>query len=97
MNDTKDKIKKFIVETFLYGNAEGLKDDISLIEEGITDSRGVFELIRYLEKTFSVRVEDEEILPENLDSIQNIAQFLETKGVRSFIPSNEVLVNSENQ
>ena len=79
MSEQKTKIKTFIIENFLFGNADGLADDTSFLEEGIIDSTGVLELITFLEQEFSIKVEDEELIPENLDSINNISEFLRTK------------------
>lgn len=79
MSENKTKIREFIIENFLFGNADGLKDDTSFLEEGIIDSTGVLELVTFLEETFSIQVDDEELIPENLDSIDNVSSFLERK------------------
>ena len=75
----KQAIKEFIVENFLFGEGNGLKDETSLLEEGIIDSTGILELVTFLEDEFSITVEDEELIPENLDSIANVVQYLTTK------------------
>ena len=75
----KTKIKEFIIENFLFGEQNGLKDDTSFMDEGIIDSTGVLELVNFLEEEFSITIDDEELIPENLDSINNVAAFLETK------------------
>jgi acyl carrier protein len=54
---------------------------MSLIEKGIMDSTGVLELVEFLESTYSIKVEDEELVPENLETVTNILKFLKTKGV----------------
>ena len=79
MNETKKKVRKFIVENFLFGDDNGLKDDASFLEEGIIDSTGVLELVKFLEESFSITVDDEELVPENLDSLDNISVYLESK------------------
>jgi len=79
MSDTKQKIKEFIIENFLFGNDEGLKDDTSFLEEGIIDSTGILELVNYLEEEFEISVDDEELIPENLDSIDNVTAYLTKK------------------
>lgn len=79
MPEYKTKLRDFIVEFFLYGDANGLKDDTSFIEEGIIDSTGILELVEFLEKEFSITVEDEELVPENLSSIENTAEYLARK------------------
>ena len=79
MEKIKTKIRSFIVENFLFGDDNGLKGDTSFLDEGIIDSTGVLELVTYLEEEFEIEVEDEELIPENLDSINNIAVYLEGK------------------
>jgi len=79
MTMKKMKIKSFIVENFLFGEANGLSDDTSFLEEGIIDSTGVLELITFLEDEFLIKIKDEEVIPENLDSINNLNVFLEKK------------------
>ena len=76
MSDTKQKVKEFIIENFLFGNDEGLKDDTSFLDEGIIDSTGILELVNYLEEEFGISVDDEELIPENLDSINNVTAYL---------------------
>ena len=56
-----------------------IEDDASFLETGILDSIGFLELVSFLEQTFRVRIEDEELIPENMDSIRNILWFLERK------------------
>ena len=75
----KEKIRTFIVENFLFGQDEGLNDDSSFLDEGIIDSTGILELVNFLEEEFSVTVDDEELIPENLDSINNVVGYLEKK------------------
>ena len=79
MSELKAQIRDFIIENFLFGNANGLKDDTSFLEEGIIDSTGVLELVTFLEENFEIQVEDEELIPENLDSIDNVTGYLEGK------------------
>jgi acyl carrier protein len=79
MSETRDKIRAFIMENFLFGNDQGLNDDTSFLDEGIIDSTGILELVSFLEEEFDISVEDEEILPENLDSITSVTAYLEKK------------------
>ena len=74
-----DEIRTFIIDNFLFGNDEGLAEDTSLLDAGIMDSTGALELIAFLEEEFSITVEDEEMIPENLDSINNIVNYLKRK------------------
>ncbi len=79
MSDTKRDIRNFVVETFLFGQDAGLTNETSFLEQGIVDSTGVLELVAHLERTYSIKVKDEELVPDNLDSIDSIANFLATK------------------
>ena len=79
MTDIKTTIKQFIIDNFLFGDDAGLADDTSFLEEGIIDSTGMLELISFLEENFSIELDDEELIPENLDSINNLLNFLDRK------------------
>lgn len=81
MTDIKTTLKQFIIDNFLFGDDDGLADDTSFLEEGIIDSTGMLELITFLEETFSIQLDDEELVPENLDSINNLINFLSQKQV----------------
>ncbi len=72
-------IRQFIIENFLFEEDETLKEDTSFLESGIIDSTGILELVSFLEETFGIEVDDEEMIPENLDSIANVAQYLQKK------------------
>lgn len=76
MDELRNCIKAFIVENFLFGKEDGLRDDTRLLNEGILDSTGVLELVGFLEDQFQITVEDEDFLPENLESIDKIKAYL---------------------
>lgn len=76
MDNPKEKIKNFIIENFLFGEDTDLKDDTSFLEEGIIDSTGVLELIEFLEEEFEITIDDEDMIPENLDSLNNLEVFI---------------------
>ena len=73
------EIQNFVVMTFLFGEAVPLDDDASLMNSGIIDSTGMLELVTFIETTYHVTVRNEEMLPENLDSLSRIARFLAKK------------------
>ena len=75
----KETVKKFVVESFLFGDASRLKDEASLLENGIVDSTGMLEMINFLEATYAIKIQDQELLPSNLDSVVNIDNFLTSK------------------
>jgi len=73
-------IRQFIVDNFLYGvDEEGFSTEASFLEAGYVDSIGVLEIIAFLEKEFEITVETNEMIPENLDSIHNIEQYVMRK------------------
>lgn len=72
-------VREFVLENFLFGDDGRLTDDGSFLGSGMIDSTGILELIAFLEGTYDITVEDEELIPENLDSIAKVAQFLERK------------------
>ncbi len=75
-----EKIRAFIFSNFLFDAGESaLDNDASFLEQGIIDSTGVLELVEWLEETFAIKVEDEELIPENLDSVNLLAQFIAGK------------------
>ena len=76
MDKVKQKIKAFIIENFLFGEENDLNDDTSFLEEGIIDSTGVLELIEFLEEEFEIEIDDEDMIPENLDSLNNLEKFI---------------------
>jgi len=77
--DITNVVRHFVVETFLFGEDEKLKEDTSFIESGMIDSTGILELAAFLEETFGFRLRDNELIPENLDSISNVVSFLRKK------------------
>jgi acyl carrier protein len=80
MQANTDKIRAFIFSNFLFDTDESaLDNDASFLEQGIIDSTGVLELVEWLEETFSIKVEDEELIPENLDSVNRLGQFIVRK------------------
>lgn len=78
--DLNTKIRDYIIENFLFGDTEPLEDDsMSLLDNGIIDSTGVMELVAFLEGDFGLTIADEELVPENLDSVANLADFVARK------------------
>ncbi len=77
MEKTKQKIRTYIKNNFLFGYSEDdIQDDMSFFELGVLDSTGIMELVTYIEREFNIKIEDNEIIPENLDSINLIANFI---------------------
>ncbi len=76
--DIEREIRKFIIDNFLFGRAEELHDDQSLLGK-VIDSTGALELVGFLQEHFNITVEDEEVIPENLDSVKNVVAYVEKK------------------
>ena len=76
----KDKIRQYIAENFLFSDdGYHLSESASFLEDGIVDSTGVLELVMFVEETFDIVVEDEEIVPENFDSVAQLAGYVQRK------------------
>lgn len=79
-DEVKSKLKKFIQDNFLaFTEIKTVHDSDSFIDNGIIDSTGVLELLEFIEESFKIRVNDEEIIPDNLDSVNSIASLIERK------------------
>jgi len=73
-------IKAFIVSNFLFGKDGGaLADDQSFLESGIVDSTGMLELVTFVEEQYGIKIGDDELVPENLDSLRRISTFVARK------------------
>ena len=76
----EDQIGQYVAENFLFSNdGYPLPEDASFLEEGVVDSTGVLELVMFVEETFSITVEDEEIVPEDFDSVAQLAAYIRRK------------------
>lgn len=78
--NANEKIRMFITTNFYVADASSLTDDDSLLDRGIVDSTGVLEVVAFVEQEFGIVVADDEMLPENLDSIACITAFVRRKG-----------------
>jgi acyl carrier protein len=74
-----EETRDFVVSNFLFGEAGSLQDDTSFMRSGIIDSTGILELVAFIEATYHVKIENQEMIPANLDSLHNVARFLERK------------------
>jgi len=77
MEEVKKQLIDFLKENFIM--PENFSEEDSFLEKGIIDSTGVIELVTFLEENFDIKIEDDEIVPENLDSLKNIEKFLDQK------------------
>src|SRR5512135_1311985 len=94
----KPEIKKFITDNFLYGlEDDTLGDDVSFLENGIIDSTGVLELVSFVQEKYKISVADEELVPDNFDSLNKLASFIAQKtgnGNKASFATRESLTSS---
>jgi acyl carrier protein len=76
---TEQQVRDYLVQNFLFGDDQGLALSQSLLASGVIDSTGVMELVMFLQKTFDIDIADQDLVPENLDTIENICRFVERK------------------
>jgi acyl carrier protein len=74
-----DEINQFIKDNFHLDASFELNPDLSFIDSGIIDSTGILELVSFIESTFNIQVGDEDLVPDNLDSVARIVTFIERK------------------
>ena len=78
--EIKKEVRNFILDNFMMGMEESeLNDSNSLLDKGIIDSTGVLELVGFIEDNYQITIEDDELVPENLDSVDNLVKFIEKK------------------
>ena len=76
----EEKIRGYILENFLFTDDQSaLSNSDSFLEKGLVDSTGILEIITFIEDDFNLSIEDEEMVPENLDSVDNIIAFIAKK------------------
>lgn len=77
---TAARVRQFVIDNLLFGEgAETFSDDDSFLEKGLVDSTGMLTLVEFVAETFGVSVDDDEIVPENWDSVNRIAKFVKAK------------------
>ncbi len=72
-------LRRFVVDNFLFGKDGQLSDQDSFLENGVIDSTGILELIAFLESRYGIKIADEDLVKQNLDSIDNLVGFLDRK------------------
>lgn len=79
-DELKDAVRRYLIENFVSAaNAATLADDASFLAHGVIDSTGVLELVMFLEAAYGIHIADGEIVPENLDTLDNIARYVRRK------------------
>jgi acyl carrier protein len=80
MSDVKDKVRAYIAEELNWeGASEELTDDYPLLDKGVVDSAGVFQVVSFVETEFGVEIQDEELVPEHFGTLEGITRLVESK------------------
>jgi acyl carrier protein len=74
-----EQVRAFVLEKFPQAKKKSLSDSDKLLESGIVDSLGILDLVAFLESDFKVQITDDELLPENFQTVEAIAEFVERK------------------
>jgi acyl carrier protein len=77
--DIEREVHSFVMSNFLFDQSVDLEPDDSLLDKGLIDSTGVIELVDFLEERFGIKVEDDEVIPANLDSVRSVAKYVVKK------------------
>ena len=80
-----EEIREFILSSFPLARKKQMKDSDPLLKSGLVDSLGVLTVVAFLEKEYSIKIEDEELVPENFETIEEIAGFLQKKTNRTAV------------
>lgn len=86
MAELEHELRNYILENYFFGRENTFSNSDSFMELGVIDSTGVLEVVSYLEEKYAIEIEAEELVPENLDSIDNLANFLRRKLARKGEP-----------
>jgi len=78
-SNIKQQVRQFILDNFMMGSASEIPDEASFMDHHIIDSTGFLELISFIEESFGIQVDDDDMVPENLDSLNNIERYIQKK------------------
>ncbi|MAE94441.1 MAG: acyl carrier protein [Deltaproteobacteria bacterium] len=79
LNEILKKVREHVVESFVLEDEEEFSNDQSFLDTGLIDSTGILEVIGFLEDEFEIAIEDDEMIPDHLDSVEKIARFVHRK------------------
>ena len=85
-NSVNERIRGFILEKFPLARKQGLKSNDRLLEGGILDSLGVLDLVSFVEQEFAIQISDDELVPDNFQTIEQLAAFVQAKSRRDSPP-----------
>jgi acyl carrier protein len=81
-HNIKSQIHSFILGKFPLARKREIEDDVQLLESGVIDSLGVLDVVAFVERTFAIKIDDDELTPDNFGSIQRLSSFVEQKRAR---------------
>lgn len=76
MAGIEQQVRQFVLDNFIFGNDDSLDTNTSFMENGIIDSLGILTLIMFTEEHYGIEVADEEVIPENFDSIHRLSSYI---------------------
>jgi acyl carrier protein len=79
MDNIKSRVRDYVVSSFLFGDGSKLGEESSFLENSILDSTGMLELINFIEQEFGISIDPSELVPDNLDSVKRVADFVQRK------------------
>jgi acyl carrier protein len=79
IRNVQGEVRQFVVQNFLFGQGAPLKDDESFLDGGIVDSTGVLQLVGFLEQHYEITIDNAELVPDNLDSVERVTRFVQQK------------------
>ena len=80
MQEVAQEIRSFVVDNFLFGEGDGrFSNQDSFLDKGLIDSMGILTLVEFVKEKYAIPVEDEDLIPDNWDSVQRIASFVQSR------------------
>ena len=79
MQTVQHEIRQFVIDNFLFGQGAQLKDEESFLDGGIIDSTGVLQLVGFLEQRYEITIDNTDLVPDNLDSVDRVTRFVQQK------------------
>ena len=79
MESNEARLRDFVLKTFPLARKNGIKEGEKWLETGVMDSLGILDLVQFLEKEFAIQVSDDELLPENFESLSAVVSFVNSR------------------
>lgn len=79
MQVIEQEVRQFVIDNFVYSDSTQLSNEDSFLESGLVDSMGILTLVEFVKEKYGIPIEDEELVPENWDSVRRIANFVQAR------------------